>query len=64
MREFYNSGGDILVDKEKNTLTIRIHHLANNSSDEILKKLCEELTETETLYPGTDYRLVYVLLGT
>lgn len=62
LREVYNSEADILVNEENKTLTVRVHHLANNSSDKILKMLCEEMTETETLYPGTDYRLVYELL--
>jgi hypothetical protein len=62
LKMIYTSEGDILVDKQNNILTIRMHHLANNSSDEILRKLCKELTETETVYPGTDYRIVYELL--
>lgn len=61
LKMIYTSAGDILVNNENNTLTVRMHHLANNNLDEILRKLCEELTETETLYPGTDYRLIYEL---
>lgn len=62
LKAIYTSEGDILVDKEHGTLTICMHHLANESSDKILKKLCQELNETETLYPGTTYRLIYELI--
>lgn len=62
LKAIYASEGDILVNKESNTLTVRMHHLANESSNKILKKLCKELTETETLYPGTAYRLIYELV--
>jgi hypothetical protein len=29
----------------------------------VLKHLCTQLTETETLYPRTDLRLVFEFLG-
>lgn len=62
LREIYKSAIDIKVDSEKKTLTIYLHHLANQCSDNAARHLCKELTETETIYPGTDYRLVYELL--
>ena len=40
------------------TLTVRLHHMANQSSDTVIEKLCEELNATETQFPGTNLRLV------
>jgi hypothetical protein len=45
------------------TLTIRLHPLANTSSDEALRHLCTELNATETLFPGTELRLIYELVS-
>ncbi len=50
----YKNEIDLIPDLDKKTLTIRLHHLAEHSSDRAIQYLCEELTETETLFPGTD----------
>ena len=43
--------------------TVRLHRCATIVHDQTLHHLCEELTATETVYPGTDLRLVYELVG-
>ncbi len=43
--------------------TPRLHRLAFPCHDQALQHLGEELTATETTYPGTDLRLVYQLIG-
>lgn len=63
LREIYNSTIDLQVDDEKKLLIVRLHHLANQCSDNATRHLCEELTSTETVYPGTNYRMVYELLS-
>jgi len=50
-------------DMEAKTLTIRLHPLANNSSDQAVRHLCEELNRTETVFPGTKLRLIYELVS-
>jgi hypothetical protein len=45
-------------------LTIRLHPLANSSSDMAVRHLCDEINATETLFPGTDLRLIYELVST
>jgi flagellar biosynthesis chaperone FliJ len=62
LREIYNSMTDMKVNREEKTLTIYLHHLANHSSDNAARHLCKELTETETIFPGTEYRLIYEVL--
>ena len=46
-----------------NSLTIRLHPLANTSSDLAVRHLCAELNTTETLFPGTELRLIYDLVS-
>jgi hypothetical protein len=63
LRAIYNTEVDMDPDMEANTLTVRLHPLANNSSDHVVRHLCEELNSTETVFPGTDLRLVYELVS-
>ncbi len=59
LRSIYQTEADILPDYNSKTLTIKLHHLANHSSDKSLEHLCEELNETKTLFPGTPLQLIY-----
>lgn len=61
LQAVYNTEADIIPDKDKNTLTIRLHHLANRSTDVALQSLCDDLNATETIFPGTNLRLNYAL---
>jgi len=54
---------DIIVDNQSKKLVVRLHHQACNAQDEAFGKLCEELNATETIFPGTDLRLVYKVIG-
>lgn len=63
IRAIHDMDADILPDQEAQTLTVRIHHLANRCSDQTLRLLCEELNATQTIFPGTDLRLVYQLVS-
>jgi hypothetical protein len=63
LRAIYNTEVDMNPDLQAKTLTIRLHPLANNSSDQAVKHLCDELNNTETLFPGTELRLIYELVS-
>ena len=54
-----NTEADLHPNEKNNTLTVSLHHQANQNSDNILTHLCEELNATETIFPGTDLRLIY-----
>jgi hypothetical protein len=58
LQALYRTEADLLPDLEAGTLTVRLHHLANASSDAAIRKLCEELNATETLFPRTQLRLI------
>jgi hypothetical protein len=59
LRALYQTEADLLPDLEKQTLTIRLHHLANIMSDKVIEKLCTELNATETRFPRTNLRMVF-----
>jgi hypothetical protein len=45
------------------TLTVCLHPFPSRLQDEAVRHLAEELTATETVFPGTDLRLVFKLNG-
>lgn len=51
--------GDIIPDYKNNTLTITLYSLSTPRDNEAVRRVCEILNDTETLYPGTDLRLIY-----
>ncbi len=61
LRAIYSNEADLLPNHEAGTLTVRLHHLANQSSDVAIRHLCRELNATETIFPETSLRLVYEL---
>jgi hypothetical protein len=63
LRAIYNSEADLIPDDDAKTLTVRLHHLANKNSDVAVEYLCNELNVTETICPGTDYRMIFKLVS-
>jgi hypothetical protein len=63
LRAIYSTEVDIVPDPQAQTLTIRLHPLANASSDLAVRHLCTEINNTQTLFPGTGLRLIYELVS-
>ena len=63
LRALYSTEADLLPDENASTLTVRVHHQANHCADEVIRYLCMELNQTETIFPGTNLRLVYELVS-
>jgi hypothetical protein len=59
VRQVFESAVDLNPDAGKKTLTVRLHQLSSGAHDEVLEHLCAELTATETVYPGTELRLIF-----
>jgi hypothetical protein len=59
LRQVYDTEVDLMPDLEAKTLTVHLHHLTQAAHDSAIRYLCEELTATETIFPGTELRLVY-----
>ncbi|MGH8566364.1 MAG: cell division protein ZapB, partial [Gammaproteobacteria bacterium] len=49
LRAVYSSEIDLLPNAQEKTLTVRLHPLANQSSDDAVRHLCAELNRTELL---------------
>lgn len=63
LRGLYETEADLLPDYENKILYVRLHNQANLRGDGVLSRLCKELNETETVFPGTDLRLIYQLVS-
>ena len=61
LRQIYQNEVDLIPNINEKTLIVRLHHLTQATHDAAVRFLCEELTATETIFPGTDLRLVYKL---
>jgi hypothetical protein len=59
LRQVFNNEVDLLPDLDANTLTVRLHHLAQAAHDQAIAKLCFALNETQTVFPGTNLKLIY-----
>jgi hypothetical protein len=59
MVALYQCEADLLPDHQQQTLTVRLHHLANSSNDRAIENLCSELNETKTQFPGTQFQMIF-----
>jgi len=59
IRQIFESAVDLCPQLQEKILTVRVHRLSSAIHDEVLEHLCTELTATDTVYPGTDLRLVF-----
>ena len=55
----YKSEADLVPDYENKLLTIHLHHLANYCNDVAIETLCQELNDTQTIFPGTELRMIF-----
>jgi hypothetical protein len=61
LRQIFHTEVDLAPDLRAKTLTVTLHHLAQNVHDIAVLHLCDHLNATETLFPGTDLRVIYRL---
>ena len=59
LKEIFKTDADMIPDYQNNTLTIRLHSLSTPRANDAVKKLCEFLTQTQTLFPKSKLRLIY-----
>jgi hypothetical protein len=60
-KAIYNTEIDLVPNENEKTITVFLHNLPNKSSNKVVHHLCEELNKTETIFPGTNLRLIYKL---
>lgn len=59
LRHIFHNDVDLLPDSTTNTLTVRFHHLTHAAHDQAVAQLCATLNETQTVFPGTNLRLIF-----
>jgi hypothetical protein len=63
VRQLLTSTVDLCPDLANQVLRVRLHPLATAAHNAVLSHLCTELTDTETVYPGTQLRLIFEPIG-
>jgi len=63
MRRIYQTTADLKLDIQDKRLNVLIHHSNFAADDDIIRKLCEILNKTQTVFPGSDLTLLYKLLS-
>ncbi len=59
IRDLCRCEADILPNEKEDTLTIRVHSLANARSNRAVHHLLDQLNLADFNYPGTSFKLVY-----
>jgi hypothetical protein len=63
LREIMCTTADLRPDAAQKTLTVHLHPLGSALQNAAVHALAAELTATETIFPGTDLRLIFTLSG-
>jgi hypothetical protein len=63
VRQILTTDADIEPDYQEGILKIKIHNLTNPRYNEYANQLCKVLNESETIFPGTNLRLLYNLVS-
>jgi hypothetical protein len=63
IRQVLEGSVNLIPNTTEKTLTVQLHPLSNPIHNEALRELCTHLTDTETVYPNTDLRLIFTFLG-
>lgn len=63
IRQVLEGSVNLIPNTTEKTLTVQLHPLSNPIHNEALRQLCTHLTDTETVYPNTDLRLIFTFLG-
>lgn len=59
VKQIIKANADLIPDEDNKTLTIVLHSLSAKRFNLAAEKLAELLTQTETVFPGSDLRLIF-----
>jgi hypothetical protein len=59
IKQLFNTPADLIPSEEEKTLTIKLAGLSAPRYNEAITKLCTELNQTETIFPGTDLKMIF-----
>ena len=61
LRQIFQTEADLTPDLAAHTLTVRLHHLTQAANDQAIEQMLAELNATQTVFPGTNFTLVFKL---
>jgi prepilin-type processing-associated H-X9-DG protein len=59
VKQIVKNNADIIPDYKNKTLTVILHSLSNNRSNQAVQHLADLLNDTETIFPGTELKLIF-----
>ena len=59
IKNIISTAADLVPYKINNILTVRLLSLNTPKANELMAQICKILNETETIFPGTNLRLIY-----
>jgi hypothetical protein len=62
IRKLYSADADIETDYLNNMLTVKIHSTNHWADDKILQNLCDNLNQTQTVFPATNLTIQFKLV--
>jgi len=63
LRSIYQNEADLIPNETDGTLTVQIHYPATRSAADVIQHLCDELNPTQTIFPGTNLKMVFELVS-
>lgn len=63
LQQVYRSDANLWVNKTKNELCVELHRMSYWKDDKLIQKLCDQLNETKTIFPGTNLTIFYKLVS-
>ena len=57
IKEMIFTKADIKPDFKNNQIEVNLHSMATPMKNQILAQICEELNQTETIFPGTNLKI-------
>lgn len=63
LQALFRSPADLRPEAQHNRLRIQLHRASRPATDGRLERLCEQLNQTEMVYPGTNLILTYELVS-
>lgn len=59
VKQIIGTNADLIVDGDQKTLTVVLHSLSARRYNEAAKKLADLLNETQTVFPGSEMRVIF-----
>jgi hypothetical protein len=63
IRKIYQSDADIKVDQENKILHVKIHRSNHWADDKVIDFLCQQLNQTQTIFPDSNLMLCFSLVS-